>query len=178
MTPAAPELRDNLNHELAGEGIALAAPVSAEQAEVLTAESLRFVLDLARRFEPTRQALLEERRARQREIDAGKLPDFLPSTRAIRESDWRAAPIPRDLLDRRVEITGPVERKMIINALNSGAKAFMADFEDSNTPNWQNIIEGQINLRDAVQKTISYEAPETGKKYTLNEEVATLLVRP
>ena len=117
------------------------------------------------------------RAARQAEFDAGRLPDFLPETQRIRESDWTVAPVPHDLQDRRVEITGPTDRKMVINALNSGANVFMADFEDSNAPTWSNMIEGQVNLRDAVNRTIEYASPE-GKHYRLNEKTATLLVRP
>src|SRR5262249_51369878 len=128
-------------------------------------------------FEPRRQELLARRRVRQGEIDAGKLPYFLPETADIRQAGWRVAPIPKDLLDRRVEITGPVERKMIINALNSGASVFMADFEDSNSPTWQNNLEGQVNLRDAVNGTIEYTSPE-GKRYELAKRRAVLMVRP
>ncbi|MEK7257760.1 MAG: malate synthase A [Bacteroidota bacterium] len=146
--------------------------------KILTDEALEFLSELHNRFNVRRIGLLERRRERQLKINAGVLPDFLPNTRNIRESDWTVAPLPEDLLDRRVEITGPVERKMIINALNSGAKVFMADFEDSCSPTWENIVEGQINLFDAVRRTISYVQPETGKQYHLNEKTATLLVRP
>ncbi|HMK23034.1 MAG TPA: malate synthase A, partial [Terriglobales bacterium] len=145
--------------------------------QVLTPEARDFLSELARSFEPRRQQLLARRQARQKEIDAGQLPDFLPETAEIHRAQWRVAPIPADLLDRRVEITGPVDRKMIINALNSGANVFMADFEDSNAPTWQNNLEGQANLVDAVRRTISYLSPE-GKSYRLNDTVATLLVRP
>ena len=134
-------------------------------------------MKLAARFESRRQELLARRRAVQREIDHGKFPHFLPETAEIRQSEWKVAPIPKDLLDRRVEITGPVDRKMIINALNSGASVFMADFEDSNSPTWSNNIEGQHNLRDAIRGTIHYESPE-GKQYQLGPKLATLLVRP
>ncbi len=158
--------------------IVLKGAVSAEFATVLTPEALDFVVKLHRKFNATRVELLKKREERQLLIDKGQLPDFLSETKAIREGDWVAAPIPADLHDRRVEITGPVDRKMIINALNSGAKVFMADFEDSNSPTWTNCIEGQINLRDAINKTISYENPENGKSYKLNPEIATLLVRP
>lgn len=147
-------------------------------AEILTPEALEFVLALQRNFNEQRKALLAKREERQKQIDAGQLPDFLPETRSIRESEWKVASLPADLLDRRVEITGPVERKMIINALNSGAKVFMADFEDANTPNWENTIQGQINLRDAIRRTISFDNPDTGKQYRLNPNIATLLVRP
>jgi malate synthase len=154
-----------------------ALPSSEAESLILNPEARSFLTELARNFETRRQHLLERRSFRQRELDTGKLPDFLPETAAIREADWTVAPIPKDLLDRRVEITGPVDRKMIINALNSGASVFMADFEDSNSPTWQNNLEGQANLRDAVRTTISYVSPE-GKRYELNPEVATLLVRP
>jgi malate synthase len=150
---------------------------SEVEAEILTPEAAAFLSKMARRFEPRRQELLAARRVRQQQIDAGQLPDFLPETANIRQAEWTVAPIPQDLLDRRVEITGPVERKMIINALNSGAKVFMADFEDSNSPTWQNNVEGQANLRDTVKGTISYVSPE-GKRYEPNARVATLMVRP
>jgi malate synthase len=152
-------------------------PVSEAQSEILTEEAVRFLTKLARNFEDTRQDLLRKRRARQKEINAGKMPGFLPETAPIRAAQWEVASIPRDLLDRRVEITGPTERKMTINALNSGASVFMADFEDANSPTWQNMLEGQINLRDAVNGTISYLSPE-GKRYELAEKTATLMVRP
>ncbi|MCC7386227.1 MAG: malate synthase A [Deltaproteobacteria bacterium] len=145
---------------------------------ILTEPALRFVSDLVRRFTPEVGQLLERRRLRQAQFDACERPDFLPETRAIREGEWTVAPIADDLRDRRVEITGPVDRKMIINALNSGANVFMADFEDSSAPTWRNQIEGQINLRDAINRSIHYVAPETGKEYLLNERVATLMVRP
>src|SRR5262245_60082456 len=143
---------------------------------ILTPAALEFVADLTRRFGDRVASLLASRAARQVEIDAGALPDFLPQTRQIREAEWRVTTIPADLLDRRVEITGPTERKMIINALNSGAKVFMADCEDSLTPTWDNVVQGQINLRDAVAGTISLSAG--GKDYRLNPKVATLIVRP
>jgi malate synthase len=147
------------------------------EAQILTPEARQFLTRMANKFEPRRRDLLSRRQVRQREIDAGALPTFLPETAHIRETEWAVAPIPHDLLDRRVEITGPVERKMIINALNSGANVFMADFEDSNSPTWTNNIEGQSNLRDAVAGSIRYTSPE-GKRYTLNRTVATLMVRP
>jgi malate synthase len=155
----------------------ITGPMREGYAEILTPDALRFLARLSDRFETRRQDLLARRHARQAEIDAGYLPDFLPETAEIRRADWRVAPIPQDLVDRRVEITGPVDRKMIINALNSGASVFMADFEDANSPTWRNNIEGQINLRDAIRGTITYESPE-GKSYRLNERIATLLVRP
>ncbi|HXG96078.1 MAG TPA: malate synthase A [Gemmatimonadales bacterium] len=146
-------------------------------AEILTADAHRFLTTLARAFEPRRQELLARRVERQRRIAAGELPDFLPETRHIRSAAWTVAPIPADLTDRRVEITGPVDRKMIINALNSGARVYMADFEDSNAPTWRNNLEGQLNLRDAVRGTISFSSPE-GKRYALAPNPATLMVRP
>ncbi|MES2620257.1 MAG: malate synthase A, partial [Bacteroidota bacterium] len=160
------------------EGLEINAPITDAFSEILTPEALAFVVKLQRTFNKRRLELLKAREERQALIDKGELPDFLPETKAIREGDWVAAPIPADLQDRRVEITGPVDRKMIINALNSGAKDFMADFEDSNSPFWNNNIEGQINLRDAIRKTISYVNPENGKSYSLNENIAVLMVRP
>src|SRR5580658_5616623 len=147
------------------------------EASMLTPDARAFLSKLAARFEPRRQELLARRQTVQSEIDHGKLPDFLPETAEIRQREWKVAPIPKDLLDRRVEITGPVDRKMIINALNSGANVYMADFEDSNTPTWSNNLEGQQNLRDAIQGTIRYESPE-GKQYRLGPKLATLVVRP
>jgi len=144
---------------------------------ILTDEAVSFLTALSRQFEERRQQLLERRRVRQQEIDGGTLPDFLEETAWIRDSDWMAAPIPADLQDRRVEITGPVDRKMIINALNSGASVFMADFEDSNSPTWRNNLDGQSNLRDAVNGAIGYISPE-GKRYQLAEKTAVLMVRP
>src|SRR3954452_11364615 len=146
--------------------------LTAAETQILTPEATEFLNLLSRTFETRRQELLARREGRQREIDAGKMPHFLPETADIRAAHWKVAPIPKDLLDRRVEITGPVDRKMIINALNSGANVFMADFEDSNSPTWKNNIEGQFNLCDAVRGTITYESPE-GKKYSLNEKRAT-----
>ena len=159
------------------EEVQITRPWSGAQSEILTEEAVRFLAKLARNFEDSRQELLRKRRVRQQEIDAGKMPDFLSDTASIRAANWAVAPIPHDLLDRRVEITGPVDRKMIINALNSGASVFMADFEDSNSPTWQNNLDGQVNLRDAVNGTVSYLSPE-GKKYELGEKAATLMVRP
>src|SRR4249920_329518 len=144
---------------------------------ILTADALGFVADLERRFGPRRLELLLARTERQQRLAAGELPDFLPETRELRATDWTINPVPADLLDRRVEITGPTDRKMVINALNSGARMFMADFEDANSPTWQNMVEGQANLVDAIERTIEFESPD-GKSYRLNEEVATLLVRP
>jgi len=149
-----------------------------EYAEILSEEALEFVAQLHRKFDAPRKELLELRKARQIEFDKGILPTFLPETKNIRESEWTVAPIPHDLQDRRVEITGPVDRKMIINALNSGAKIFMADLEDSNSPTWANNVEGQINLRDANLGTITYKHPTKDKTYQLNDDIATLMVRP
>jgi len=159
------------------EGIEIRGPITAEFAEILTPEAMAFVATLVRTFSGRREELLQRRVQRQAEIDAGKMPDFLPETEHIRQGNWTVAPIPDDLQDRRVEITGPAERKMTINALNSGAKVFMADFEDAHSPTWEGTIQGQINVRDAVNRTISYTAPE-GKQYSLQEKTATLLVRP
>jgi len=160
-----------------GKGVEFTAPVTERFAEILTPEAVAFVAGLQRVFNGRRKELLAARVARQKRLDAGEKPDFLAETRKIRESEWTVAPLPADLLDRRVEITGPVERKMIINALNSGAKVFMADFEDSTTPTWENVIDGQINLRDAVRRTITFSDPATGKSYKLNENPAVLFVR-
>jgi len=158
-------------------GVEIKGPQDATTDRMLTAGALELVARLARAFEDRRRELLAARTARQRRIAEGERPDFLPQTRAIREATWTVAPIPQDLMDRRVEITGPVDRKMIINALNSGARVFMADFEDSHSPTWRGTIEGQANLTDAVRGTIAYESPD-GKRYALNDTVATLMVRP
>src|SRR5947209_7449709 len=155
-------------------GVEIHGPLDGRLHEVLTAEALAFVGELHRRFNPTRLELLERRRRR---YASGELPDFLAETREIREGDWRVAPPPPDLQDRRVEITGPTDRKMVINALNSGARGFMADFEDSNSPTWLNMVGGHVNLTDAIEGTIEFTSPD-GKEYRLNDEVATLLVRP
>ena len=159
------------------EGIQVLGDVSPVFADILTPEALTFVAGLHRVFNTRRLELLARRDERQAAISAGQMPDFLPETAAIRAAEWTVAPIPDDLQDRRVEITGPVDRKMIINALNSGASVFMADFEDSNSPTWAATIEGQINLRDAVRRTITFTNPD-GKFYELNDETAVLLVRP
>ena len=155
-----------------------ASQVDNQAASILTPQALRLVTELQRRFNPRRLELLAARQQRQAAIDAGALPDFLPETAAIRAADWKIAPVPADLQDRRVEITGPVERKMMINALNSRALAFMADCEDSCAPTWANIVQGQQNLKDAVDRTISYTDPASGKHYRLNDRTATLIVRP
>jgi malate synthase len=152
------------------------APVEGRAAEVLTPGALAFVAALQHEFGAERRRLLDARTVRQAELDAGALPDFRAETREVRESDWQVAPAPADLQDRRVEITGPVDRKMVINALNSGARVFMADFEDANSPTWENVVEGQANLIDAVERTIELES--NGKRYELADDPAVLVVRP
>ncbi len=159
------------------EGVQVRGELPAGAQAVLTGSALAFVAGLHRQFNPTRAALLQRRTERQRQFNAGALPDYLPDTESIRSGEWQVAATPADLQNRRVEITGPVERKMMINALNSGASVFMADFEDSLSPSWDNVMLGQINLMDAVRRTITYTSPE-GKEYRLNDEIATLLVRP
>ena len=157
-------------------GAEILGPLGGHELEILTPGALAFVAELHRRFDPERRRLLAARQERQERLDAGERPDFLAETREIRESDWTVAPAPDDLRDRRVEITGPVDRKMVINALNSGARVFMADFEDANSPTWSNNLEGQINLRDAAEGTIDYDTGE--KYYKLEEDPAVLVVRP
>ena len=159
-------------------GIEILGPGVEHQDEILTPDALQFIVGLERRFGGRRRELLAARAQRQKRLDAGERPDFLPETADIRKSEWKVNPLQADLLDRRVEITGPVDRKMVINALNSGASVFMADFEDSITPSWSNLTDGQNNLRDAVRRTISYTDAKTGKQYALNSSVAVLLVRP
>jgi malate synthase len=166
-----------MSHIKTPAGVEIQAPVSAEYAEILTPEALAFVAKLERTFAGRRSELLQKRIDRQAELDAGRMPDFLPETANIRSGDWTIASTPADLQDRRVEITGPVDRKMIINALNSGAKVFMADFEDANTPTWDNNLQGQINLRDAVDRTITFQNPD-GRLYQLKDQTAVLMVRP
>jgi malate synthase len=158
-------------------GVEVLGPATPASAEVLTTDALRFVAKLARRFSGTREHLLRKRVEVQAALDSGWLPDFLPQTEAIRRGDWTIAAVPADLQDRRVEITGPVDRKMVINALNSGARVYMADFEDAHSPTWEATLQGQLNLRDAVRRTIDYTGPD-GKRYTLGPKPATLLVRP
>jgi len=148
----------------------------AASEEILSPHAVAFVERLHRELNPRRLELLDRRHERQLELDRGALPDFRADTRAIREGDWRVAPAPGDLLDRRCEITGPVERKMMINALNSGARVFMADFEDANSPTWENVVQGQANVRDAVRREIALDTDE--KSYRLNDEIATLMIRP
>ncbi|MFD2445154.1 malate synthase A [Bacillus sp. CGMCC 1.16607] len=158
-------------------GIEVIGEMKPFYAEILTDEALQFVEQLERKFGKRRFELLQYRKQGQIELDNGVLPHFLSETEGIRNRDWIIAPLPADLQDRRVEITGPTDRKMVINALNSGAKVFMADCEDATSPTWENVVEGQINLRDAVNRTISFENSK-GKKYELNEEIAVLMVRP
>lgn len=158
--------------------IQVVGPLGPGYAEILTPEAQAFVAELVRTVRDGRKACLEARKVTQARFDRGERPDFLLETTGIRDGDWKVAPIPADLEDRRVEITGPVDRKMIINALNSGANVFMADFEDSTAPSWSNVIEGQLNLRDAVRRTIRYVDPAKNKTYALNDQTATLFVRP
>jgi malate synthase len=158
-------------------GVQILGEVTPDFAKILSAEALNFVAKLQRTFGPRREECLRRRQEAQAALDQGEALDFLPETKDIRDGDWTCASIPRDLVDRRVEITGPTDRKMIINALNSGAKMFMADFEDANAPTWQNMIDGQINLRDAIRRRIQFTSPE-GKNYKLKDELAVLLVRP
>ncbi|HYM27160.1 MAG TPA: malate synthase A, partial [Steroidobacteraceae bacterium] len=166
------------SREQTGPQVEILGATVERAAEVLTPLALQLLASLHRRFNPRRLELLALRDARQRELDAGARPDFLPATAKIRAEEWRVAPVPADLQDRRVEITGPVERKMIINALNAPVKAFMADFEDSCAPTWENIVRGQVNLADAVRRNISFADATTGKVYRLADRTATLIVRP
>jgi malate synthase len=158
-------------------GLEITGPLKPGYADILTPEACAFLRGLVEKFGARREQVLARRAERQREIDAGKMPDFLPETAKIRGGDWKVPPPPKDLLDRRTEITGPVDRKMAINALNSGAQCWMADFEDANSPTWDNVIEGQINMRDAVRRTITFTSPE-GKSYALKEKTATIVARP
>jgi len=171
------DMKNAFNESVKEEGVEIRGTITEAYREILTPAALRFLVKLARAFEGRRQELLRLRIERQRELDDGRWPGFLEETKRLREAGWTVAPIPADLRDRRVEITGPVDRKMIINALNSGARVYMADFEDAHTPTWDNNIQGQINLRDAVRGTITFTSP-AGKKYELKETIATLMVRP
>ncbi|MEL7433682.1 MAG: malate synthase A [Chloroflexota bacterium] len=159
------------------ESIQITGSMTLAYEEILTPEAIAFVAKLTREFRGRRNELLEMRKARQEKLDAGEMPTFLAETQEIRDGDWTVAPLPDDLLDRRVEITGPTDRKMVINALNSGASVFMADFEDANSPTWDNMVEGQINMRDAINRSITFTR-EDGKFYELNENPAVLMVRP
>jgi malate synthase len=164
--------------QMTARGVEIKAPIRPGYEKILSAEAVAFIAELERKFGPERRRLLNIRAETQARLDAGWRPDFPAETKAIREADWIVAPLPKDLLDRRVEITGPVDRKMVINALNCGANVYMADFEDANTPSWDNLIEGQLNLIDAVGRSITFDDPESKKHYTLNAKTATLLVRP
>jgi len=164
--------------QMTAKGVEIKAPIRPGYETILSAEAVAFIAELERKFGPERRRLLKFRAETQARLDAGWRPDFPAETGNIREADWVVAPLPKDLLDRRVEITGPVDRKMVINALNCGANVYMADFEDANTPSWDNLIEGQLNLIDAVRRTITFDDPESKKHYTLNAKTATLLVRP
>jgi malate synthase len=159
-------------------GVQILGPIRAGYDRVLTHEALSFVAALARQFTGRIEEALAARIVRQQAFDRGELPDFLEETSGVRESEWRVAPLPADILDRRVEITGPIDRKMIINALNSGASVFMADCEDATSPTWDNEVQGQINLCDAVRRTIAFTDDASGKSYKLNEKTAVLFVRP
>ncbi|GAB5388328.1 MAG: malate synthase A [Alphaproteobacteria bacterium] len=164
--------------DISTKGIEITGPMNEGFDEILTDKALAFLAGLQRKYNTRRKELLVARAERQKQFDAGTRPDFLPETADVRAGDWTIGPLPEDLKNRRVEITGPVDRKMIINALNSGAKMFMADCEDSSCPTWTNMVEGQINLRDAVRRTISFEDAAKGKSYKLNDQIATLIVRP
>ena len=164
--------------EIVTSTVEITGEIHSTYEEILTEDALLFFEKIHRKFNYIRKDLLLERKVKQDEIDNGYFPNFLSTTKTIRDDKWTVAPIPKDLEDRRVEITGPVDRKMIINALNSGVKVFMADFEDSNSPTWENIINGQINLRDANNRSISFYNEKKDKYYTLNDQIATLMVRP
>jgi malate synthase len=176
--PLPPPITELPSGEPLPRGVELRGELPTGASKVFTPQALSFVADLVRRFSPRREELLERRRSLARQWDEGHRPGFLAESKAIRSSEWTVFPVPAELADRRVEITGPVDRKMIINALNSGANVFMADFEDSNSPTRENVWQGQVNLYDAVRRTIDFAAPETGKTYRLNERVAVLFVRP
>ena len=160
------------------EGIEFTAEIPDEFAEILTPEAVEFVAKLSREYRGRVVELLAKRAERQERISAGEMPDFLPETKDIREGDWKIAPIPDDLQDRRVELTGPPDRKMTINALNSGASCWMADFEDANCPTWHNMLESQLNMKEAIEGTIAFDDPDSGKHYELNEDMAVILARP
>lgn len=167
---------NNTSHAQMLAGLEILAPIKPGYEKILTPDALAFVEQLVRAFQPEVERLLQRRQERQAQLDAGKLPDFLEETRSIREAEWQVASIPPDLQDRRVEITGPVDRKMVINALNSGARVFMADFEDSSSPTWDAMMQGQVNLYDAVRRQIDFTATN-GKHYKLKAKPATLFVR-
>src|SRR5690349_14409152 len=159
-------------------GVEVTGAIEPGFESILTGEALDFVAGLERKFGARRRELLGRRTELQAKIDGGWRPDFLAETRSVRDGDWKVATLPKDLLDRRVEITGPVDRKMVINALNCAANAYRADFEDASTPTWKNLIEGRINLRDAIAGTIAFDDPGTGKHYRLDPKTAVLKVRP
>src|SRR6478736_6485107 len=173
----APSAKARASRSALPSGVEVLGDITPAFSEILTSEALAFVAKLQRHFGTRRKQCLEHRQERQRRLHQGEGLDFLPETKHVRDSDWKCAPIPSDIQDRRVEITGPTDRKMVINALNSGAKVFMADFEDANAPNWRNMVEGQINLRDAIRRSIRFTNPD-GKEYRLNEQVAVLMPRP
>src|SRR5947209_6039829 len=175
--PIMPHMKTNV-HAMPAPELELIAPRLERSAEVLTPAALDLVVTLHRKFNGRRLELLAARAQLQKQLDAGGLPEFLAETAATRAGEWRVAPAPADLLDRRVEITGPVDRKMIINALNAPVQAFMADFEDSSSPTWENMVSGQINLRDAINRDIGYLDAASGKSYRLGARIATLIVRP
>lgn len=159
-------------------GVKLRAPIKPGFEEILTPDAIAFIVGLERKFGARRHELLARRAEYQKRLDRGEKPDFLPETAKIRDADWTVAPLPKDLLDRRVEITGPTDRKMVINAMNCGASVFMPDFEDANTPTWDNMIEGQLNLRDAIRRTVTFTDPTSKKFYKLNDKTAVLIARP
>ena len=161
-----------------GEGVEVSAPTSSEFEEILTPEAVAFVAKLSREFRGRVEEVLQKRQERQERINAGEMPDFLEETKDIREGDWKIARIPDDLQDRRVEMTGPPDRKMTINALNSGAACWMADFEDANCPTWHNMLESQLNMKEAIDRSITFDDPDSGKHYELDDEVAVILARP
>ena len=173
-----PTARTQAAPDRTADSLTVVGPLGPGYDAILTADALAFLADLCRNFGPRRLQLLTDRQEAHARFQAGARPGFDAATQAIRDAEWTVAPLPADLLDRRVEITGPVDRKMIINALNSGANVFMADFEDSNAPTWSNVMNGQINLRDAILRTIDFTHPTTGKRYALGEQIATLMVRP
>src|SRR3984893_13462987 len=159
-------------------GVAIRGAMKPGYEKVLSPEAIHFAVELEREFRAERRRLLARRAEIQRRLDGGWKPEFLAAPKAIRGGDWRVPPIPRDIQDRRVEITGPTDRKMVINALNCGANVYMADFEDATRPRWDNLIEGQANLGDAVRRGITFDDPETGRHYTLSGRTAVLFVRP
>jgi malate synthase len=167
-----------IRSEVPASALALEAGIEERFEPILSGEALAFIEELARRFRPRLSEALARRAQRQERLAKGERLDFLPETQSIRATDWKVAPLPHDLVRRTVEITGPTDRKMVINALNSGADVFMADFEDANSPTWENLIEGQLNLRQAVRRKLSFDDPATGKQYRLNEKIAVLVVRP